>query len=52
MAKDVNRHPSAVIRPPITAVTRVDFRRQNAIVTGEISNATPVETAPSHPATK
>lgn len=47
----MNKHPNAVINPPMTAVTLVDFRRQNAIVTGEMSNATPVDIAPNHPET-
>lgn len=51
MAKEVKRHPRAVISPPMTAVTLVDLRRQKAIVTGEISRATPVDIAPSHPET-
>lgn len=48
-AKEVKRQPSAVTRPPKTAVSLVLFLRQNAIVTGETSRATPVDIAPSHP---
>lgn len=48
----MKRQPSAVTRPPKTAVTLVLFLRQNAIVTGDTSKATPVDIAPSHPATK
>lgn len=51
VAKDVNRHPSAVTKPPSTAVTLVLFLRQNATVTGDIINETPVDIDPSHPAT-
>lgn len=49
MANEVNKQPRAAIKPPITAVTLVDLRLQNAIVTGEIKSATPVDIAPSHP---
>ncbi len=49
MAKEVKRHPKAVTRPPITAVKRVDFRRQKDIVNGDISNEMAVDIAPSHP---
>lgn len=45
----MNRHPRAATRPPITAVTLVDFRKQHATVTGDIKRATAVERAPSHP---
>lgn len=45
----MKRQPSAVTRPPKTAVSLVLFLRQNAIVTGETSRATPVDIAPSHP---
>lgn len=45
----MNRHPKAVTSPPITAVSRVDFLLQNAIVIGEMKRATAVERAPSHP---
>jgi len=41
-----------VTSPPSTAVTRVDLRLQNAIVTGETNSATAVESAPSQPASK
>lgn len=47
----MNRHPKAVTRPPITAVRRVDLRRQKDIVKGDISNETAVDMAPSHPET-
>lgn len=36
-------------RPPITAVKRVDFRRQKDMVNGEITKDTAVDKAPSHP---
>ena len=39
-----------VTRPPITAVSRVDFRLHTPIVNGEMNNATAVESAPSQPA--
>lgn len=39
-------------RPPITAVRRVDFRRQNDIVIGDIKSETAVDIAPSHPVNK
>ena len=52
MANEVNRHASAVTRPPRTAVRRVDFRRQMAIVNGEIMRDTEVERAPSQPGRK
>lgn len=45
----MNRHPRAVTSPPITAVRRVDFLLQKAIVIGEMNRATAVERAPSHP---
>lgn len=38
-----------VTRPPITAVSRVDFRLHTPIVSGEMNNATAVESAPSQP---
>ena len=34
-ANEVKRHPSAITRPPITAVNRVDFLRQIPIVIGD-----------------
>lgn len=46
----MNKQPKAVTKPPNTAVTRVLFLRQKAIVTGETSSATPVDIAPNHPA--
>lgn len=49
VANEVNKHPRAVMRPPMTAVTLVDFRRQKAMVTGDMRRATPVDIAPSHP---
>lgn len=52
MAKEVKRQPRAVIRPPITAVTLVDFLLQKAMVTGEMSSAIPVDMATSHPEVK
>ena len=45
----MNRQPRAVTSPPITAVTRVDFRLHRATVIGEISSATAEERAPSQP---
>lgn len=36
----------------MTAVTLVDFRRQKAMVTGDIRRATPVDIAPNHPKKK
>lgn len=38
-----------VTSPPMTAVRRVDFLLQTPIVSGEINNATAVESAPSQP---
>lgn len=35
--------------PPITAVSRVDFRLQTPIVIGLINNATAADNAPTHP---
>lgn len=52
VAKEVKRQPRAVTRPASTAVTLVDLRRQNAMVTGEMKRATPVDIAPSHPKKK
>ena len=52
LAKEVNRHPKAVIRPPITAVKRVDFLLQIPIVIGDINNERQVDVAPNHPANK
>lgn len=34
----MNRHPSVITKPPITANNRVDFFRQNAVVIGEMAN--------------
>lgn len=48
----MKRHPNAVTSPPSTAVTRVDLRLQKAIVTGDTSKATAVDSAPSQPATQ
>ena len=35
MLSDVNKHPKAVIKPPMTAETRVDFLRQIPIIKGD-----------------
>lgn len=48
----MKRHPSAVTRPPMTAVSLVDLRRQKAMVTGDTSSATAVDMAPTHPVTE
>lgn len=45
----MKRQPSAVTRPPMTAVNLVDLRRQKAIVTGDTNSAIAVDIAPSHP---
>ena len=34
MANEVNKQPNAVTRPPVTAVNRVDFRRQMPTMIG------------------
>ena len=51
VAKEVKRQPKAATRPPMTAVSRVDFLRQNDIVTGDTRRPTDMETAPTHPET-
>lgn len=38
-----------MIKPPITANKRVDFRRQNAIATGDIRSATHIDNEPIMP---
>jgi hypothetical protein len=38
-----------VTSPPMTAVSRVDFRLHTPIVNGEMNNATAVDNAPSQP---
>ena len=48
----MKRHPSAVTRPPSTAVRRVDFRRQMAIVRGETASERAIENAPTQPANR
>ena len=35
LANEENRHPSAVTRPPMTPVTRVDLRLQTPTIRGE-----------------
>jgi hypothetical protein len=45
----VNKHPSAVTRPPITAVNLVDFFLHTAIVIGDTNNATAVDKPPNQP---
>jgi hypothetical protein len=52
LAKDVKRHPKAVISPPKTAVKRVDFLLQMPIVIGDINNERQVDVAPNHPVNK
>lgn len=52
MAKEVNKQPRAVTRPPSTAVTLVLFLLQNEIVTGETKSATAVDIAPTQPETQ
>lgn len=49
MAKDVNSIPSAITRPPKTAVRRVDLRRQSAITTEAEINETDQLIAPIQP---
>lgn len=46
----VKRMYTHVTSPPMTAVSRVDFRLQTPIVSGEMNNATAVESAPNQPA--
>jgi hypothetical protein len=48
----VNKHPSAVTRPPITAVNLVDFFLHTAIVIGDTNNATAVDKPPNQPKRK
>jgi hypothetical protein len=45
----VNKQPNAVTRPPIAAVTRVDFRRQMETIKGEIISDVNIDKAPNHP---
>ena len=45
----MKRHPNAVIKPPITAVKRVDFRLQIAMVSGDIKRESDMENAPNTP---
>ena len=35
MANEVNKQPKAVTRPPVTAVNRVDLRRQMPTIKGQ-----------------
>lgn len=48
----MKRQPSAVTKPPMTAVRRVDFRRQKAMITGEANKLMPIDNAPSQPETE
>lgn len=45
----MNRQPSVRINPPITASNRVDFRRQNVIVNGDITRLTAIDNEPISP---
>lgn len=45
----MNRHPNVVTKPPITANSRVDFRRHNAIVMGDIRRPMAIDTEPINP---
>ena len=45
----MNKHPSAVTSPPITAVRRVDLRRQNPMIMGDTKNEVDIDMAPSQP---
>ena len=49
MANEVKRHPSAVRRPPMTAVSLVDFRRHIPMVSGDSVSETHREVAPNQP---
>lgn len=48
----MNRQPSVVTNPPITANNRVDFRRQNAIVIGDMAKLTEIDNELIIPAKK
>ena len=48
-AKEVKSSPRAATSPPRTAVRRVDFLRQMAMVRGERSHDSAIERAPSQP---
>lgn len=45
----MKRHPNVVTKPPITANNLVDFRRHNAIVTGEKNRPVAHESEPTIP---
>ena len=47
-AKEVNRQPRAMTRPPMTPVKRVDLRRQTPMVKGDRPNETDTHIEPSH----
>ena len=46
----MKRQPNAVISPPMTAVSLVDFRLHKPMTSGEIKSDTDVDIAPSQPA--
>lgn len=47
MAKELKRHAKARIRPPKTAASRVDLRRQMATMMGEVRKEMERQSAPS-----
>jgi hypothetical protein len=49
VANEVKRQPRAAMSPPMTEVSRVDFRRQTAMTSGDTSCDTDSDTTPNKP---